>query len=1053
MEGFRERQISTINTIEDRVNGHKNFLMGKKRIRYSFEEIVSMKVAQLRTRIYKHALPCGNWEKREAYYKNVGEYEYIDADFAPIEVGEKWGGPDVTCFFRNEIEIPKELDGERVELQLYVGGDSLVSVNGEPRQGLDPFRNSLVLTPCAKAGEKFKVEVESYCFYAAPSEGAQKRTFECSALTVTDKEIEEIYWDWKVALNLLSIVGVDEYMADYIKEVFRSAINYIDMDTADHTEFMDKLRKGQAILKEKIYRSDKFRPEGIIDLVGHSHLDIVYMWDYKEFVRKAGRTHATMLALMDEFPEFKFCQSQAVTYKEIKENFPTLFERIKEYVKEGRWEIIGGMWVEPDCNLPGGESFVRQLLEGRKFFQKEFNVTPRTVWLPDVFGNSYGMPQILAKSGIKYFVTHKPCVWNDTNQIPHHTFWWQGPDGSRVFAALSASHFVGTCEPNHIMVNWDKFTDKAKIGESMYCYGWGDGGGGVSVDMIENAKRMKHIVGMPDTRIVNGEEALDSIFEKANGKELPVLQNEIYLEAHRAVPIIRTEIKKYNRRCERLFREAELYGAIAQKYGYEYPKKEMEKAWQIMLTNQFHDILPGTHVGIGYQGIISEYEKAVSIGEAIRDKALSIIAKEIKFDECDKKAFAVFNSLSYEVTSIVKLPKGDFGITDSEGNDVKTQVCKQLNGEEFVCFTATHIPAFGFKVYYIGDGKVSDQKCATVEKDAIENRFFKITFNENGDISSIFDKMNNREVIKEYGNKISIFNDNPSSHDAWDIVEEYRDFEIEIPAGEITAFENGAVLASVLLTKKFLNSKLEQKITVYDEIDRIDFETKVDWHETQKVLRADFDFDVITDKYTTNLAYASLERPINAYNSFDEAKFEVCAQDFIDISEEGYGASILSDVKNGYTVRGTMMSLGLLKAPIGPDNTCDRGINEFTYSLYPHEGTWKSGNTVSKFGAFANEMPIVELSKSGNEEGGFIACNCDNVIVEAVKPAEDGDGVIIRVLEKYGRRTNAKLAFGDKISKAQECDLMETVINDAKISENAVEFTIKPYEIKSFKFK
>ena len=314
--------------------------------------------------------------------------------------------------------------------------------------------------------------------------------------------------------------------------------------------------------------------------MGHSHLDIIYMWDYKEFVRKAGRTHATMLALMDEFPEFKFCQSQAVTYKEIKENYPTLYERIKKYVTEGRWEIIGAMWVEPDCNLPSGESFVRQLLEGRKFFEKEFGIIPKTVWLPDVFGNSYGMPQILAKSGIKYFVTHKPCVWNDTNQIPHHTFWWQGPDGSRVFAALSASHFVGTCEPDHIMLNWGRYTDKAKIGESMYCYGWGDGGGGVSPDMIENAKRIQHIIGMPDTRIINAEEALGEIYKKAKDKELPVLQNEIYLEAHRAVPIIRTEIKKYNRKCERLLHDAELFGVMAEKYGYEYPHKDLEKCWQ-----------------------------------------------------------------------------------------------------------------------------------------------------------------------------------------------------------------------------------------------------------------------------------------------------------------------------------------------------------------------------------------------------------------------------------------------------------------------------------------
>ncbi len=1053
MEGFRERQIATINTIESRVNGHKNFLMGKKRIRYSFEEIAAITISELRRRAYKSAIPCENWVKREAYYRGVGEYDYIDSDFVPIAIGERWGGPDVTCFFKSQIEIPKEMDGKRVDFQMYVGGDSLVTINGEPIQGLDPFRNSLLLTPCAKAGDKYDIEVESYCYYAVPAEGSDKRTFELSALAVVDKEIEDIYWDYKVAHNLLIVPNLDDYTADYIREALRTAITYIDLDTPREEDFMAKLKEGQAILKEKIYDCPDFHQKGVIDLVGHSHLDIVYQWDYKEFIRKAGRTHATMLALMDEYPDFKFCQSQAATYMEIKKHYPTLYERIKKYVKEGRWEIIGGMWVEPDCNLPSGESYVRQLLEGRKFFQKEFGVTPRTVWLPDVFGNSYGMPQIMAKSGIKYFVTHKPCVWNDTNQVSHHTFWWEGPDGSRVFAALSPSHFVGTCEPSHIMVdNWNKFTDKAKIGESMYCYGWGDGGGGVSPDMIENARRMKHVPGMPETRIINAEDALDSMFEKAKDKDLPVLKNEIYLEAHRGVPTIRTEIKKYNRRCERLYRDAELLSVLAGKYGYEYPAERLEEGWRIILTNQFHDILPGTHIADGYTCVIKLYEEAVEIGEAIKNEALAVLKSHIKFDKTKGEAFAVFNSLSYEIDKLVKLPMGEFIIEDEEGREIKTQTVTALNGEKYTQFVASKLPAMGFKVFYKKNGS-SATECASISGNIIENRFFKIVFDENGDMTSVFDKTNNRETLKTTGNKLRIFGDNPSSHDAWDIIGEYRDYEMETEKATITPLENGAVSASVLLEKNVLGSKVWQKITVYDEIDRIDFETKIDWHETQKLLKVDFDLDVTTDKCTTNLAYASLERPLNAYNSFDEAKFEVCAIDFVDMSEDDFGVSILSDTKNGYSLKGSVVSLSLLKAPIGPDNTCDRGINEFTYSLYPHSGTWKNGKTVQSFGAFAGEEAVVSLEESGDLCGSLININCDNVIIEAVKKEENGDGVVVRVLEKYGRYTNAELTLDREISSAKECDLMEEVIGEAKASSNKLMFTIKPYEIKTFIIK
>lgn len=1053
MENFRERQIATINTIEDRVNGHKNFLMGKKRIRYSFREIINLKLAEFRPRVFKYAIPCDNWQKKEAYYKGVGVYDYIDSEFVPICVGDKWGGPDVTCFFRKEVEIPKELAGERVELQFYVGGDSLVSVNGEPKQGLDPFRNSFLLTPKAKAGEKFNIDVEAYCFYAAAAEGLEKRTFECCTFSVIDKEISDIYWDFRVAANLLEINNISAELSEYIEAVFKETLNYIDLNVTDRDEFLTKLKTGDKILKEKIYKSEKFRSEGLIDLVAHSHLDIIYMWDYKEFVRKAGRTHATMLALMDEFPEFKFCQSQSVTYKEIKENFPQLFKRIKEYVKAGRWEVIGAMWVEPDCNLPSGESFVRQLLEGRKFFQKELGVTPKTVWLPDVFGNSYGMPQILAKSGIKYFVTHKPCVWNDTNKLNHHTFWWQGPDGSRVFAALSPSHFVGTCEPNHIMLNWDNYTDKANIGESMYCYGWGDGGGGVSPDMIENAKRLSHIVGMPDTRIVNAEESLDAIYNRASSKNLPVLQSDIYLEAHRSVPTIRTEIKKYNRRCERLLHDAELYGVMAEQYGYKYDSKSIEEFLRMFLTNQFHDVLPGTHVAVAYDSIIKQYKKAVELGEKVRNEALEVIARNVKFDQTRGRAIAVFNSLSYATTQLITLKSGDFIIEDDNGNLAATQKVCDLNGNETVKFAAKDIPAFGYKVFYIKDGKATNEKCAEFKDNTLENKFYKISFAQNGDIVSIYDKSNDREVLKGAGNRICLFEDNASSHDAWDIIPEHRDFEVDISGGEIAEFENGPVEASVIYKKKFLNSTFEQKIIVYNDIDRIDFETKADWNETHKILRTDFEFDIVTDKYTTNLAYASMERPVNAFNTYDEARFEVCAQDFIDMSEEGFGVSILSDVKNAYGVKGNRVSLALLKAPVSPDKTCDRGINEFTYSLYPHKGNWKEGGTVRKFGAAVGEALTVPLEKSGELLQGWIKCDCDNVIVEAVKKSEDKDGIIVRVLEKYGRQSKTTVTIGTEITDVKECNLMEEVEGDVSHTSNSFTFTIRPHEIKTFKIK
>ncbi len=1052
MEGFTERQITTINTINSRIQGHKDFLMRKARVRYTFKQIVGAKLDELYTRIYKQALPCDGWQKREAYYRAVGIYDYIDEDFVPFNVGEKWGGPDVTCFFKNEIVIPPELDGEKVVVQMYVGGDSLVKVNGRSTQGLDPFRNSFVLTEKAKAGEKYIVEIESFCFYATPAEGVNKRTFECSALTVIDQEINDIYWDVKVAYNLLEIKDIPRDLEEYVEQVFHEIINYIDLDTDDYNTFISKLRVADGIVLKKIYESEKFRAEGLIDLVGHSHLDIVYMWDYKEFIRKCGRTHATMVSLLDEYPEFKFSQSQAATYKEIKEHYPDVYERIKQYVKEGRWEVIGGLWVECDCNLPSGESFVRQLLEGRKFFRDEFGVESKTAWLPDVFGNSYGMPQILAKSGIKYFVSHKPCIWNDTNAVSHNTFWWKGADGSRVLAVLSPSHFVGTSEPSHVKLNWDKFTDRSTVGESMYCYGWGDGGGGVSADMIENAKRIKHIVGIPDTRMVNAEDSLASIYERVKEQDLPVLQNEIYLEAHRAVATIRTEIKRYNRICERLLHDMELYSVMAEKYGHRYDAKRIEEFSRRMLTNQFHDTLPGTHVSDAYKGIIADYEEIVALGKSIRDEALDVILKNVKYDTSKGEAVVVFNPLPYAATLIAELDML-YSVCDCEGNNISVQAVKDLDGNETIKFVAENVPAFGSKVYYISRYGNNEKNCATVSSNLLENKFFKIVFNAEGDMISVFDKQNNREVLKGEGNKLCLYEDNPSNHDAWDVVSEYKEFKVDIGGGEIIPFENGPVMASVLLKKKFLSSTFEQKITVYDKIDRIDFETRVDWHERQKLLKAEFDVDIVTDKFTSNLAYASLERPTNAFNSFDAAKFEVCAQDFVDMSEEAYGVSILSDIKGNYRVNETTISLGLLKSPIYPDGDCDRGVNEFTYSLYPHAGTWKNGGTVKAFGESVNATVARRLQKTGDAETGFIYCDSDNVIIEAIKKSEDGEGIIVRVLEKYGYRTNARIKVVGGINAVEETNLMEEYISDTDSANDSFTFTIKPYEIKTFKIK
>ena len=1047
MEQFAERELIALKQIDARVQGAKDGLMGKARCRYTFEEIACKRIADLHQKVYKKTYPCDNWVKREFYYNGVGDYDYIDKEFVPIKVGENWGNKWVSCFFKTQIVIPEEFDGEKVCLQIFLGGDSLLSVNGVPYQGLDPFRNSVCLTNCAKKGEVFDIDIESYCYFTpgAGIEGNGIRTLECSSLVAIDKEIDKIYWDYMVAYNVLTIPDIDKGLYAHVRSALDEAMKYVDLENPD--KLLPKLRIGEKILKEQIFENDRFQNAGQVDLIGHSHLDIIYLWEYKEFIRKVGRTHATMLRLLDDNPDFIFSQSQAVTYREMRDNFPALYEQVKKYVKEGRWEIIGAMWVEPDCNIISGESFVRQILLGKKFFKEEFGVVPKTCWLPDVFGNSYGMPQILAKSGIDYFVSHKPCVWNDTNPIAKHNFWWKGPDGSKVLAVLPPTHFVGTAEPNHIMKCWNLYSDKDKVGECMYCYGWGDGGGGVSQDMIENARRLGGTVGVPGMKMTKAEDCLDNIKEKAH--DLPVLQDEIYLEGHRGVHTTHARLKKLNRRSENLLREAEMFSAIAQKYGYKYPAKEIEKAWETLLTNQFHDIIPGTHVKEAYACILEEFKSVVAVAEKIKEDALKVISENIKAN-LDGKVLAVYNSLEHSVDNLVYLDDVNVAVTDENGNNVPVQVVEDFAGNRKAVFYAKNIPAVGYKLYSVKEAAAKATDAPIVSE--LENDFFRISFNDKAEITSIYDKREERETLKGNANVFKMYLDNPSNHDAWDIIEEFESRPVDLEDAKIVACEKGDVFTALTIEKNMLSSKLRQKIVIYNELDRIDFITNIDWKEDMKLLKVNFPIEVAASKYTSDIAYATIERNIQNYNSFDQAKFEVNAHNWIDLSEEGYGVSILNDGKYGYSVDDDKIAISLLKAPMYPDSTCDREVHDFTYSLYPHSENWKRGGTVDKARALNNPATVQEINGKGNCEAvSFIESNMENVTVETVKLAEDGSGVIVRLLENCGRGCSAQIKMYSEIKSIVECDLMENTIGEAAFDGDKILAKLGAYEIKTYK--
>ncbi len=1051
------------NTMDNTLKFWRDEIKGKQRGIYNCKDRINLAINKIKERIYKKILRCDNWLKKECYYTDVGKYKFLDKEWMPIRVGDLWGGKNVSCFFKQTVKIPDYLKGEKVKFLLYLGGDSLVKINGKPYQGLDPFRNEILLTENAKGGEIFNIEVESYHVWRLGEPLIKK--IECSDLAAIDTEIEEIYWDFKAVYNGLFIQDINIELESFIKNTLNEAVRYIKPGISGREEFLTELKKGKKILHERIFESDNFKINGTLKLVGHSHLDVVFLWQYKEFVRKVGRTHSTMLRLLEQYPDFIFSQNQVIIYRVLKENYPTLFKQIKQRVKEKRWEILGPLWVESDLNLISGESIVRQIMHGANFLQKEFGFIPKIIWHPDMFGACYTLPQILKKSGMEYFVTNKLGVWNDTNPWKLNSFLWEGPDGSRVFAVTPPIHFIGTAEADHISKCVKALKNNTGEDETIYCYGWGDGGGGVDTEMLEYARRYKRFPGLPGTKSSRAIDALRQI--KGKNKNPVVYKDELYLEAHRGAYTTKSRLKKINRKLENQLREAEIFLVICTLLDkFNYPEEELSKAWETLLTNQFHDSITGTHIGPVYADIINDYKDLTENVRALRNNALGFISTKVK-KIYDKKAVIVFNSTQRKRSSIAYfdfLLDKNTTIVDEDNVEVAYQYIKNIQGSHKTVLYAEHIPACGYRVFYL-DKKIKKEKVAiknphkiSISREYFENKFFKVKFNKSGEITSIFDKNNGFEIIKEngLGNKFSIYEDVPSEYEAWDITKKYKDKELDLSPGKITVIEKGPVCWALLLKKKILNSYLKQRIIFYNDIPRIDFETEIDWKERRKLLRVGFDINVMARDYTCDIAFGNIKRPAYRNNTFEQAKFEVSAHNWIDLSEDSYGVAIFTDCKYGFDVEKSKMSITLLKGPVYPDPDSDIEKSSFTYSLFPHKGYWKDAEVNQRALEFNNPLICMrneEIAKERSLPGefSFLKINKINITLEAVKKSDNDEGIVVRLVERYGRNSNACLTVFKNIKNVFECDLLENNLEKLKPDANNLKFNIAPYEIKTFK--
>lgn len=1015
----------------------------------NLHERINLQLDALRDRMVIQHMPLIEWQFKQVYYRDVGVYEDIDPDWRTIRVGDTWGGEDVSAFFKCRVTIPENMAGQRIYLHIYVGGDSLLTLDGVPYHGLDPFRSSVLITEQGEAGRTYNVELESYIYWY-PAEGVINR-FEQAELVSIDADIEAAYWDFVATFKVLHMRHSDPSLKEFLETHLWHALRDIPFEISDLHTFKQSLARIREAFKQAVFETDRFKTSGLLHMVGHSHLDIVYQWTHREYIRKVGRTHATMLRLMEQYPDFKFSQSSAKIYADMKEYFPDLFAQVKQRIADGQWQPVGAFWLEPDCNLISGESFVRHILHGQAFWQREFGFTSRVCWQPDVFGMSWAMPQILHRSGIDIALCNKFFVWNDTNPWRQNTFRWQGPDGSQIMMFIPPGHFIGMVDPDHMNQYWEDYGDKETLGEVIYTYGWGDGGGGVDPEMVECAMRYADFPGVVPNQFNHPEDTLLSIAESAKENNTPVWYNELYLEAHRGTYTTKGWLKKHNRQSEILLRNTELLATLAWQEGQPYPADTLDSAWKILLNTQFHDALPGTHINEVYHYLLDEYHALRQHAKHLQGEATQYLFGVAKGDN-----LLVFNPDSFSREGIITIPEthlGDAYLEDDTGNPYLQQTITRLDGSKD-CLVAIEgaVPSVGYRVFKTTTTPpdTSESKLHATDN-TLENRFLRAEFAPNGELVSLWDKEAQREVLLagEHGNKFQLYQDKPGKYDAWDIVASYVEHEIPIEGStQLSINDFGALQVSLKVVRQCHQSTITQIIRLSKDDRALTFETHIDWHERQRLLKVGFPVDINARHATYDIAYGNIERPTHRNTSFDAARFEVPAHWWMDMSESGYGVALLNDCKYGHETHGHWMRLTLLKGSISPDPHADREEHFFTYALVPHLGDWCSdeGNIQAQ-AHYLNVLLQAYPTTNAPEKYSYIHCPANNVTLEAVKKAEDGESVILRFVERENQRTQTQLVFDRPLAQVVTCDLMENQEDVLEPRGNEVTIRFKPREI------
>lgn len=1019
-------------------------------------------------------------------YRDKVELEYFntklngDRDIAPnipteydgvIKTGETWKGRDLYLWMQKEVDIPSNWENKTV-VGIFdfgetgagnnSGFESLFYLNNKPYQGVDSNHKEVFLP---KDINGTRVELIFRLWTGLEGGGIpreQEHRINRAQLAWLDEKVDDLFYNASVILE--TIGELDEYSPDkvHLTKILNNAFKLIDWAYPGNEDFYNSLHEASDYLNKEIDKIDKHSVVNVT-CIGHTHIDVAWLWRLKHTREKCARSFSTVLRLMERYPEYIFLQTQPQLYEYVKNDYPELYEAIKQKVKDGNWEVDGGMWLEADCNIPSGESLVRQILVGSRFIKEEFNKDVEYLWLPDVFGYSWALPQILKKSGIDMFMTTK-ISWNQYNRMPHDTFKWRGIDGSEIL-----THFITTPEPwsqpgswfytyngrltpKTVKGVWDAYTDKGITNDLLVSYGFGDGGGGVNREMLEYRKRLDKMPGLPNVKTGKASEYFRCLKEKVEKTEeyVHTWDGELYLEYHRGTYTSQAYTKMMNRKLELLYRETEWLSTVACLTNNDwslYANNEITKGWKTILRNQFHDIIPGSSITEVYEDAKQEYKEAEDIALDIQNKLEEIYINK------DEHTWTIINNSNWDRNESINIKCDEDGsFYDEDGNKLKYQ----RNKDEYTV-EIKNIPALGYKriILKIDDVQYDNNSVFEYCDGKISTPKYNIEWNEYGQLTSIYDKENKREVLAkgERGNVLQMFEDKPMAHEAWDIDIFYQEKMREVKdLQSVELIEDGNIKAVIRFKYKYMNTTISQDMIVYANSNRIDFKTNVDWREKKQLLKVAFVVDIRSTMATYDVQFGNVKRPTHWNTSWDRARFESVAQQWVDLSERNYGVSLLNNCKYGHDIKDNVMRLTLLKSATHPDPVQDQGEQNFTYSLLPHSGDFIDGNTVKHAYELNQPLRAIKGMLKSEVKKQLFKFNDANILVDAIKKAEDEDMIIIRFHDYSGSRQNVSIDSDYEINGWMETNLMEKPIEDLR-NENSINVVVNPYEIKTLMIK